>query len=64
MQAIQNDSNDDDDLIVDTIHGDKSKQDWHVKLAINRHTLLFKIDTGAQCNVLSKAMFNGVSKAP
>ena len=64
IQAIQNDSNDDDDFIVDAIHRDKSKQDWHVKLAINRHTLLFKIDTGAQCNVLSKAMFNAVSKAP
>ena len=35
-----------------------------MKLAINRHTLLFKIDTGAQCNVLSKALLNAVSKAP
>ena len=64
IQAIQNDSYDDDVFVVDRIHGDQSKQDWHVKLAINRHTLLFKIDTGAQCNVLSKPMFNAVSKAP
>ena len=35
-----------------------------MQLAVNRCKLSFKIDTGAQCNVISKTMFDIVSKAP
>ena len=65
VQTIDDDDSDDDnDLFVDTICGDKNKKDWQVQLAVNRRKLSFKIDTGAQCNVISKTMFDTVSKAP
>ena len=65
VQTIDDDDSDNDnDLLVDTICGDKNKKDWQVQLAVNRCKLSFKIDTGAQCNVISKTMFDIVSKAP
>ena len=65
VQTIDDDdSNNDNDLFVDTICGNKNKKDWQVQLAVNRRKLSFKIDTGAQCNVISKTMFDIVSKAP
>ena len=65
VQTIDDDDSDNDnDLFVDTICGDKNKKDWQVQLAVNRRKLSFKIDTGAQCNVISKTMFDIVSKAP
>ena len=65
VQTIDDDDSDNDnDLLVDTICGDKNKKDWQVQLAVNRRKLSFKIDTGAQCNFISKTTFDIVSKAP
>ena len=64
VQAIQNDCDYDNELFVDVICGDKYRNDWQVQLVVSKQKLSFKIDTGAQCNVISKATLGIVSKAP
>ena len=59
-----NDSGDnEDDLLVDTISNNQPKNVWEVTLTVNSLVLSFKIETGAQCNVISKTAYNFVSKS-
>jgi predicted aspartyl protease len=47
------DKTDEDGFFIGTVKSDEAKQDdWCVKLKVNEHTISFKIDTGAQCNVV------------
>jgi hypothetical protein len=55
----------DEDMFVATVQHEKSgPRDWHAILKINEKTVSFKIDTGAQCNVISKKTYNLISKMP
>ena len=44
----------------------KSKQDeeWRTTLILNDKSVLFKLDTGTGCNVISKKVYGSVSKNP
>ena len=39
-------------------------KDWKVTIALNNQKTAFKIDTGAQCNVIPKCKYHQVSKMP
>ena len=40
-------------FFIGTVKSDEAKQDdWCVNLKVNEHPTSFKIDTGAQCNVV------------
>ena len=53
-------------LYVYALNKTKSKQDeeWRTTLIINNKSMLFKLDTGAECNVISKKVYDSVSKNP
>ena len=38
--------------------------DWKVSILVNRQRTSFKIDTGAQCNVISKSRYHQLSSLP
>ena len=45
----------DQHFFIGTLNSSETKQeDWKVNLKINEHPALFKMDTGAQCNVVSE----------
>ncbi|CAB4021658.1 Hypothetical predicted protein, partial [Paramuricea clavata] len=47
------DEEQDQHFFIGTVKSDEAKQDdWCVNLKVNEHTTSFKIDTGAQCNVV------------
>ena len=51
-------------LKVDTINRDISSRHWSVTLNTGSQDILFKIDTGAQVNVLSKTLYNKLNPRP
>ena len=47
----------DDDLLTFSVESNNeggSKNDWHVQLKFGKMDLNFKLDTGADCNVISQ----------
>jgi len=64
--VAQHDSSDSsDDLFIDMVRcGTYKTPDWKVKILINGQETSFKIDTGAQCNVLSMQKYNQLSSRP
>ena len=59
----QEEESSEDDLLIDVVEG-QNKTNWNVTVTINSHNTKFKIDTGAQCNVISSATYHQVSKQP
>ena len=59
----QPDSN--DELFIDTINMNKGDDQPYVKLIINEHiSITFKIDTGAQANIIPETFFNTLKPRP
>ena len=52
-----------EELLVATIENKKQK-DWNVTMTVNSHAVKFKIDTGAQCNVISSKTYHSLSSQP
>ena len=51
-------------MIIDTITDETPKQDWKTTVKLNDQDVTFTIDTGAQCNVLSKEIYELVCQQP
>ena len=68
IHHIDEGSSDEDtaNLYVCTISNSKAKQDeeWRATLILNDRRVVFKLDTGAECNVISKEVYDSVSKQP
>jgi hypothetical protein len=68
IHHIDEGSSDEDtaNLYVCTINKTKAKQDeeWRATLLLNDRSVVFKLDTGAECNVISKEVYDSVSKQP
>ena len=45
---------DESDKFVAVIHNDTEVKDWKVSMKLNGYCTTFKLDSGAQCNVISK----------
>ncbi len=58
VKELDYESSSEDDIFLYTINGPDHK-DW---ISINSHDVKFKIDTGAQCNVMSTATYKFVLK--
>ena len=53
------------DLFIDMVQCTTTKSsDWKVTLLINHQKMCFKIDTGAQCNVVSMRKYHQLSSRP
>ena len=66
IYGIEQDSSDDDgnDMFVSVIENDSDGKDWKVTVKLNSHSTTFKLDTGAQCNVISKQTYDQISQRP
>ena len=51
-----------EELLVAAIEDGPPRKDWSATVTINAHHVTFKIDTGAQCNVMSYATFSRISQ--
>ena len=49
------------ELVVAAVENEPSRKDWSTTVTINAHHITFKIDTGAQCNVMSNNTYKRVS---
>ena len=50
--------------ISNTCSKAKQEEEWRATLILNDRRVVFKLDTGAECNVISKEVYDSVSKQP
>ena len=64
--ALKQDSSDEDedDMFVATIEDDTDAKDWKAMEKLNGHSIIFKLDTRAQCNVISKHVEQDLNTVP
>ena len=55
---------DNDDLFIGTLGQTRKVKDWSVTILMNHQRTTFKIDTGAQCNVIPQWQYHQVCKDP
>ena len=60
----QNSSDEDDGMYIAMVNDNTETEEWEVSIRLNEQMVTFKIDTGAQCNVISKETYDRVSKRP
>ena len=63
VQELDQDESSDDDMVIEAIDGENGKN-WNTTVGINKHPVQFKIDTGAQCNVMSSQTYHQLSQMP
>ena len=61
--GIQTD-NDGCEMFIGTIQRSQNPREWQITLPMNDHRITFKIDMGAQCNVITKQKYLQASKTP
>ena len=55
----------DDEMLIAMLHYDRPQPtEWKTSLKINEKNIQFKIDTGAQCNVISTRVYDQISGKP
>lgn len=66
VHSIEQESTDeDDDMFIAVVHDNRpGTKDWQASFKINGRQVSFKIDTGAQCNVISRKIYNQVGTEP
>ena len=52
------------DMVINAVTKEPTKGDWQTTIMVNEHLVTFKIDTGAQCNVLSKETYDRICQRP
>ena len=60
----QNSSDENDGMYIAMINDGADTEEWEVNVRMNEQRVTFKIDTGAQCNVISKETYDKVSRQP
>ena len=61
---LDNETSSDEDMFIGALQKGQSDKEWQVTISINGQKTKFKIDTGAQCNVISKQKYLAVSQTP
>ena len=51
-------------MFIGVIQKPHKHKEWKVKLLLNKQQTTFKIDTGAQCNVIPKWKYRQLCKEP
>ena len=65
LQELEYDSeSSENDMVIDAVAKEPTKGDWHTTIMVNEHQVTFKIDTGAQCNVLAKETYDRICQRP
>ena len=58
------DSESNDSFFIGAIHAQDENKEWTTSLKVNNTNVMLKIDTGAECNVISKKTYEELSKTP
>ena len=53
-----------EDMFIGMIQTSRGSKDWKATILLNKQKTTFKLDTGAQCNVISKDKYNQISTKP
>ena len=53
-----------EDMFIGMIQMSRGSKDWKATILLNKQKTTFKLDTGAQCNVISKDKYNQISTKP
>ena len=65
LHSIQNHPTEEiDNMFIGVIHQNQQSNEWKVTILLNKQKAKFKIDTGAQCNVIPKRIYQQVCKEP
>ena len=66
LNTIEHDNYDDpsEDMFIGMIQANSNLEDWKTTILLNKQKTTFKIDTGAQCNVISKRQYNQICNKP
>ena len=56
--------NESEELFIDQVQRDSHEQDWKASLLVNNNMVEFKLDTGAQANVIPSDVFNSLKGMP
>ena len=56
--------NESEELFIDQVQKDSHEQDWKASLLVNNNMVEFKLDTGAQANVIPSDVFNSLKGMP
>ena len=65
LHSIQNHPTEEiDNMFIGVIHQNQQSNEWKVTILLNKQKAKFKIDTGAQCNVIPKRIYRQVCKEP
>ena len=67
LHGIHMDGNEesaDNDMFIGALQKNSNTKEWQMTITINNQRTKFKIDKGAQCNVISKHTYFTVCKAP
>ena len=66
LHGIHMDDNDEstDDMFIGALQKNNITKEWQITITLNNQRTKFKIDTGAQCNVISKQKYLTVCKTP
>ena len=51
-------------MFIGAIQRNQNAKEWQITLTLSNQRLKFKIDTGAQCNVIAKHKYSQLSKVP
>ena len=58
-------SSDEDTTLIYSLGKEKhSNKDWNVTIKMGKQNTTFKIDTGAQCNIMSMETYKRISSQP
>ena len=65
LHSIQNYSTEEiDNIFIGVIHQNQQSNEWKVTILLNKQKAKFKIDMGAQCNVIPKWIYWQECKEP
>ena len=64
QEELSSDSEDESSFYVSTVKNDKCKSNWQFKADVNGTQVLFKLDSGADVNILSTSDFNRLKVKP
>ena len=66
LNAIVQDNCDNasEDMFIGIILANSNSKDWKTTVLLNKRKTTFKLDTGAQCNVISKHKYDQISTKP
>ena len=59
---LGNETSSDEDMFIGALQKGQSDKEWQVTISINGQKAKFKVDTGAQCNAISKQKYLAVSQ--